>query len=114
MSSTELPVLEARLERLSARDDSKYAMGAIEQARRSLARASTPDQDPAVAARSTEIARAALVLAERQLERRKTQEALFETQRRLTATKERAESQRRVLEALLRERASLARKADRP
>jgi hypothetical protein len=106
--------LEARLERVSTRDDAKYALGAIGQARRALSRAGQPDQDPATAVRSIELARAALVLSERQLERRRTQEALFETQRRLTATKERAEAQRRVLEALLRERAILAREADRP
>ncbi len=111
---SELPVLQARLERVSTRDDAKYAMGAIDQARRALTRASQPDQDSAAAARSIEVARAALVLSERQLARRRTQEALFETQRRLTATKERAEAQRRVLEALLRERAALAREADRP
>jgi len=88
-------------------------MAAIEQARRSLSRAGQPAEDSGAAARSVEIGRAALVLAERQLERRRTQEALFETQRRLTATKERAASQRRVLEALLRERAALAREAER-
>jgi hypothetical protein len=114
LPTSEIPVLEARLERLSAREDAKYAAGALDQARRALARAAEPDREPASASRSVEVARAALVLAERQLERRRTQEALFETQRRLTATKERAAAQRRVLEALLRERASLAREADQP
>ena len=50
-----------------------------------------------------------MVLAERQLERRKAQAELFATQRRLTATRERANAQRRALEALMMDRASLAR-----
>lgn len=50
-----------------------------------------------------------MVLAERQLERRNVQEQLFATQRRLTATHDRARAQRRALEALMRDRASLAR-----
>lgn len=114
IAPSELPVLHARLQRIASSEDAKYAMGATEQARMALARASQPDQDPAVVARSVEIARAALVLSERRIERRQTQQALFETQRRLTATKERAAAQRRVLEALLRERAALAREAERP
>jgi hypothetical protein len=55
-----------------------------------------------------------MVLAERQLERRKAQAGLFATQRRLTATRERANAQRRVLEALMRDRASLARGGEQP
>ena len=50
-----------------------------------------------------------MVLAERQLERRNAQGQLFATQRRLTATRDRAHAQRRALEALMRDRASLAR-----
>jgi hypothetical protein len=38
--------------------------------------------------------------------------SLFATQRRLTAIRERAQAQRRVLEALMRERASLARQGE--
>jgi len=64
--------------------------------------------------RAQHIARAAMVLAERQLERRKAQAGLFATQRRLTATRERANAQRRVLEALMRDRASLARGGEQP
>jgi hypothetical protein len=64
--------------------------------------------------RAQQIARAAMVLAERQLARRNAQAELFATQRRLTATRERANAQRRALEALMRERASLARSGERP
>jgi hypothetical protein len=109
---TQTAELRARLERLVARDDAKYAEGPIEQARLALDRASEPGQDPGVSARSQEIAHAALVLAERQLDRRRTQLSLFATQRRLTAIRERAQAQRRVLEALMRERASLARQGE--
>ncbi|MBW1875541.1 MAG: hypothetical protein JRI98_09195 [Deltaproteobacteria bacterium] len=55
-----------------------------------------------------------MVLADRQLERRKAQAELFATQRRLTATRERANAQRRALEALMRDRASLARRGEQP
>ena len=103
--------LQARLRRLEVREDAQFAQGAIEQARDALRRASeaADADDPGAASRSREIARAAIVLAERQLDRRKVQTELIETQRRLTATKERAKAQRRVLEALLQERAALAR-----
>jgi len=50
-----------------------------------------------------------MVLAERQLERRTAQGQWVATQRRLTATRDRARAQRRALEALMRDRASLAR-----
>lgn len=110
--AAETAQLQARLERLASRDDAKYAEGPIEQARLALDRASEPKQDPAVSARSQKIARAALVLAERQLDRRRTQLLLLETQRRLKAVRERAQAQRRVLEALMRERASLARRGE--
>ena len=68
-----------------------------------------PDEDRNSVSRSQQIAQAAMVLAERQLERRKAQAELFATQRRLTATRERANAQRRALEALMMDRASLAR-----
>jgi hypothetical protein len=66
-------------------------------------------EDAKAVSRAQQIARAAMVLAERQLERRNAQEQLFATQRRLTATHDRARAQRRALEALMRDRASLAR-----
>jgi len=66
-------------------------------------------EDANAVSRAQQIARAAMVLAERQLERRRVQAELFATQRRLTATRERANAQRRALEALMRDRASLAR-----
>lgn len=106
--------LRSRLARISATDDAEYADGAIEHARGAIGRAVEPDQEPAASARAREVARAALGLAERQLERHRTQEALFATQRRLTATRERAQAQRRVLEALMRERAALAREGGPP
>jgi hypothetical protein len=54
------------------------------------------------------------VLAERQLHRREIQSELIATQRRVTAIRERAAAQRRVLEALMKERASLARAGEKP
>jgi hypothetical protein len=106
--------LQERLGRLEAREDAKYAKGALEQARRSLLGATGNQEDAGAVLRNQRIARAAMVLAERQLERRSVQAALFATQRRLTATRERANAQRRALEALMRDRASLARDGFRP
>ena len=101
--------LQHRLGQLEARDDAKYAEGALEQARRALETAAHHIEDAKAVSRAQQIARAAMVLAERQLERRNAQEQLFATQRRLTATHDRARAQRRALEALMRDRASLAR-----
>ncbi|NNE17839.1 MAG: hypothetical protein HKN10_05100 [Myxococcales bacterium] len=106
--------LERRLGRLDARDDAKYAKGALEQARRALLRASASPEDENAASRARRIADAALVLAGRQLARRKAQAELFATQRRLTAIRARANAQRRALETLMRDRASLARSGERP
>ena len=109
----ETALLRARFERLSQRDEARYAEGAIGQAGRALARAESAD-DEAEKARARETARAALGLAERQLHRHEVQAELIATQRRLTAIRERAGAQRRVLEALLKERASLARGGEQP
>jgi chromatin segregation and condensation protein Rec8/ScpA/Scc1 (kleisin family) len=106
--------LQDRLERLEAREDAKYAKGALEQAQRALLSASGSVQDANAVARAQQIARAAMVLADRQLDRRRAQAELFATQRRLTATRERANAQRRALEALMRDRASLAREGEQP
>ena len=106
---TQTARLQLRLGQLEAREDAKYAKAALEQARRALHEMSGPLDDADAIARMQQIARAAMVLAERQLERRSVQSQLFATQRRLTATRERANSQRRALEALMRDRASLAR-----
>jgi hypothetical protein len=106
--------LQDRLARLEAREDARYAKGALEQARRALQAASGPLQDTDAVSRRQQIARAAMVLAERQLERRKAQAELFATQRRLTATRERANAQRRALEALMIDRASLSRRGAQP
>jgi hypothetical protein len=106
--------LEHRLADLEARDDAKYAKGALEQARRALLRASSSPEDSSGAARARRIADAALRLADRQLARRRAQAELFATQRRLSSIRERANAQRRVLEALMRDRASLARSAEQP
>jgi hypothetical protein len=78
-----------------------------------LARAETATEDEEEA-RIRGIARAAMELAERQLHRREIQAELIATQRRLTATRERAAAQRRVLEALMKERASLSRAGEQP
>lgn len=109
---SQIAALERRLNQLQARDDAKYAKGALEQARLALLRASTSPEDVNAASRARRIADAALVLAGRQLARRKAQAELFATQRRLTAIRERANAQRRVLEALMRDRASLARSGE--
>jgi hypothetical protein len=106
--------LQERLGRLEARDDAKYAKGALEHARRALSVATGDPEDPGAVSRQQQIARAAMVLAERQLERRRAQAELFATQRRLTATRERANAQRRALEALMRDRAAIAREGVRP
>ncbi len=113
-SPTQTAQLQNRLSRLETREDAKYAKGALEQARRALQAASGPDKDASTIHRTQQIARAAMVLAERQLDRRQAQVELFATQRRLTATRERAGAQRRVLEALMRDRASLARAGEQP
>ncbi|HSN84521.1 MAG TPA: hypothetical protein VLS88_18220 [Polyangiales bacterium] len=104
-----LDALQARLEELETRDEANHARGAIEQAREALRVASDPTEDPAAASRAQDIARAAVVLAGRQLDRQHSQAELFAARRRLDATRARAEAQRRALEALLRERASIAR-----
>ena len=109
-----LAELQDRLDRLSRRDDAAYVEGATGQARSALERAEDAADDPEKQARARETARAALTLAERQLELRSVQVELIATQRRLTALRERAAAQRRVLEALMRERASLARGGDAP
>jgi len=106
--------LRTRLERVTAKDDATYAEGAIQQARRALGVAKTAGSDSEEEERALQTAQAAMVLAERQLHLRETQAELIATQRRLTATRERAVAQRRVLEALMRERASLARGGERP
>jgi len=111
---SQIAALARRLNQLQARDDAKYAKGALEQARLALLRASTSPEDVNAASRARRIADAALVLAGRQLARRKAQAELFATQRRLTAIHERANAQRRVLEALMRDRASLARSGEHP
>ena len=92
----------------------KDAKGALEQARRALGTASNPTTDRDAARRASKIAEASLVLADRQLARRKSQAELFATQRRLNSTRERANAQRRALEALMMERAGLAREGERP
>jgi hypothetical protein len=106
--------LRLRFERLTAREDAVYVEGAIEQARQALEVAESADGEPERRERAIETARAALVLGERQLHRREVQSELIATQRRLTAIRERAAAQRRVLEALMRERASLARAGEQP
>ena len=105
--------LEHRLGQLEARDDAKYAKGALEQARRAMLRASSSPEDPNAAARARrDCALRPWCLADRQLARRKAQAELFATQRRLSSIRERANAQRRVLEALMRDRASLARSGE--
>ena len=111
---SEAALLQARFDRLVARTDAQYAEGAIEQASRALETASKETDDPERASRARRIAKAAVVLAERQLDRRRVQTELIETQKRLTANRERAQAQRRVLEALMKERASLARAGEQP
>ncbi|MBT8451756.1 MAG: hypothetical protein KJO40_07320 [Deltaproteobacteria bacterium] len=106
--------LEHRLAELETRDDAKYAKGALEQARRALRRASSSPEGSGAAARARRIADAALVLADRQLARRRAQAELLITQRRLNAVRERAKAQRRVLEVLMSDRASLARGGELP
>lgn len=106
--------LRERLQALDAREDAKFAKGAIEQARRALHRAEQPGADPDAVARALKIADAAMVLADRQLARRWSQAELFATQGRLNGVRERANAQRRALEALMRERAAVAREGERP
>jgi hypothetical protein len=106
--------LRARFDRLTARQDATAVEGAIEQARQALEVAEHTGGDPGAKERAGETAHAAIVLAERQLHRREIQSELIATQRRVTAIRERAAAQRRVLEALMKERASLARAGEKP
>jgi hypothetical protein len=99
--------LELRLARLKAHEDAQYVEGAIAQARRALDAAANANDDGR--ARANRVADAAVTFAERELDRRSVQRELLDTQRRLTETRERATAQRRVLEALMKERAALAR-----
>ena len=98
--------LEQRLRVLESDENAKYVAGALEQARRALDQARGPDL--AHSQRAQSIADAALALADRQLARRRAQAALLQTERRLRQVRERADAQRRVLEALMRERAALS------
>jgi len=113
-AEAETASLRVRLSHLEARDDAEYATGALQQATRALRVASGPATQPAAASRARDIAKAALVLAGRELAYRESQTELLDAQNRLEATRERADAQRRVLEALLKERASLARSGERP
>jgi hypothetical protein len=105
----DLAQLRARFERLAAREGAAYVEGAIEEARRAIERMEGAVQDSEEQARAREIANAAMTLHLREV-----QAELIATQRRLTAVRERAGAQRRVLEALMRERASLARSGGLP
>jgi hypothetical protein len=98
--------LQEQLGRLEAREDAKVASSALEEAQRALRVAADPIEHAGRALRAQQIARAALALAERQLERRRAQVELIAAERRLTLTRERAGSQRRALEALMKERAA--------
>lgn len=113
-SSSEAVRLQTRLARLEARDDAIHAKGALEQARRALQSASDAVGDDERVSRAEGIARAAMVLAERQLERRRSQDDLATTQARLRAIREQADAQRRALETLMRDRASIARQEAQP
>jgi hypothetical protein len=112
--SAELVQLQTRLARLEAREDAVYATGALEQARRALRSASGSAEDDERVSRAEGIARAAMVLAESQLERRRSQQDLAAIQARLQAIRQQADAQRRTLEALMRDRASLARQEAQP
>lgn len=100
--------LRSRFQRLAARESAPNVEGPIDQARRALELADGAADDPEKQARALETAHAAIVLGERRLQLREVQAELIATQQRLTVVRERAAAQRRVLEALLRERASLA------
>ena len=95
-----------KLSRLEARDDARYAKGALQQARLALANGDftgpIEDADAVVREPSRSLARrwrwqtGSSNVASVQTE-------LFATQRRLTAMRERANAQRRALEALMRD-----------
>ncbi len=106
-NESEAARLQQRLEGVQARADAKYAKGALEQARQALAMSEQRQGEAALSAQH--IAEAALVLAERQLARREAQEAFFAAYRRVQDLEGRAKAQRRALEALLKERARIAR-----
>lgn len=106
--------LRTRLSQLEARQDAAYARGALDQAAGALRTAADPATEPGAAARAQNIARAALVLAGRQLDLHQSDTKLVAAQRRLDAIRDRAAAQRRVLEALLKERASLVRVEEHP
>jgi len=104
--------LQNQLGRLEARSDAQDADDALEHARRALRAASGPIDDADAVVRAHGIARAAMALAERQLEQRRAQSELIAAQRRLDGVRERANAQRRALEMLMRERAALARRGE--
>lgn len=113
-AALETESLQARLSQLQAGQEASVASGALEQAASALRTASEPSTDPGAAARATHIARAALVLASRQLDLHQSEAELVAARKRLDAIRARATAQRRVLEALLEERASLARGMEQP
>jgi hypothetical protein len=113
-SSVETAQLQTRLALLEAREDATYAKGALEQARRALKTASVSVGNEDRVSRAEGIARAAMALAERQLESRRSQGDLAAAQARLSAIREQASAQRRALEALMRDRAVLARQEAQP
>lgn len=100
--------LERWLSEVSRSDDGKVASGAIRQARSAIDAASKEGAGAAEIGRAQSIAEAALVLAERRVALRGAVNALAAAEERVANIKERADAQRRVLEALMRERATLA------
>lgn len=89
-------------------NDADVASGAVQQATTAIARAREPGAKLDTVQRAQSIAEASLVLAERQMARQQAAAALLAAEERVANTRERANAQRRVLEALMRERATLA------
>ncbi|MEM7139279.1 MAG: hypothetical protein AAF500_22095 [Myxococcota bacterium] len=100
--------LQHWLGEIRASDEADVVAGATGQAARALDVAVDTSVDQSGRVRAQAIAEAALVLADRQVARQEAAKALIATERRVAATKDRAAAQRRVLEALMRERATLA------
>ncbi len=109
-----LSQLRARVAELETSEGAANAQGALDQARRAIRVAADPTVDVPVASRARQIARAAVVLASRQIDRSRAQQEILSAQQRLEEIRDRAEAQRRVLDALLRERALLARAEESP
>lgn len=103
--------IEARLSAVVGDSWARVAKEATDHARRALeqSRLTTGAGDQARAERARAIADAALTLAERQVARARTRDALRKAQERLLTVRARVTAEAETVEQLLRQRAEVAR-----